>query len=88
MPWTVIITRTAVKQLGKLPARERARLVAILSDMERNPQDGDIKQLTNYGVRYRRRVGVYRILFNINVDALWVEIVAVERRGDDTYRRR
>jgi mRNA interferase RelE/StbE len=88
MTWTVIVTRSAQKQLAKISGKDRARLIVALTEMEHDPQTGDVKHLTNYGVGFRRRVGVYRILFDLNVEDMWVEVVSIERRGDDTYRRR
>jgi mRNA-degrading endonuclease RelE of RelBE toxin-antitoxin system len=87
--WTVIVAHTAQKQLAKLPAPERRRLLAALTELEGDPFAGDVKRLTNYGVAFRRRrVYESRILFNLNLDDGWVEVVAVERRSDETYRRR
>jgi mRNA-degrading endonuclease RelE of RelBE toxin-antitoxin system len=88
MTWTVIVAHSAHKQLAKLPAPERQRILDVLAEMERDPYSGDLKRLTNYGVAFRRRVGVYRILFDLNVEDAWIEVVSIERRGDDTYRRR
>jgi mRNA interferase RelE/StbE len=88
MTWTVIVTKTAQKQLARVPGKDRDRIIAVLTDMERDPQAGDVRHLTNYGVGFRRRVGVYRILFELNLEDMWVEVVSIERRGDDTYRRR
>lgn len=88
MTCTVIVTKSAHKQLAKVPGRDRDRILAALVEMERDPQVGDIKHLTNYGIGFRRRIGVYRILFDLNIEEMWVEIVSIERRGDDTYRRR
>jgi mRNA-degrading endonuclease RelE of RelBE toxin-antitoxin system len=88
MTWIVILTKTAQKQLAKVPAKDRDRLISALLAMEADPQAGDVKHLTNYGIGFRRRVGVYRILFDLNPDAMWVEVVSIEKRGDGTYRRR
>jgi mRNA interferase RelE/StbE len=88
MTWTVIVTKSAHKQLVKVPGKDRERIIDALIEMERDPQSGDVKHLSNYGVGFRRRVGVYRILFDLNIEAAWIEVVSIERRGDDTYRRR
>ncbi len=88
MGWTVIVAHTAQKQLAKLPAPERNRLIDALGEMEGDPYAGDVKRLTNYGVAFRRRLGAYRILFDLNIDEESIEVVAIERRSDETYRRR
>jgi mRNA-degrading endonuclease RelE of RelBE toxin-antitoxin system len=88
MRWTVIVAHTAQKQLAKLPAPERRRLLAALTELEGDPFAGDGEAPHELRVAFRRRLGVYRILFNLNLDDGWVEVVAVERRSDETYRRR
>lgn len=62
--------------------------MAALAELETDPYAGDVKRLTNYGISFRRRLGVYRILFSLNTEDGWVEVVSIERRSDGTYRRR
>ncbi len=88
MPWTVIVAHSAQKQLAKLPKKDQQRVIDALVDMERDPYAGDVKHLTNYGIAFRRRVGVYRILFDLNPDDAWIEVVSIARRDSSTYRRR
>ena len=55
--------------------------------MRRDPLDGDVKRLTNYPISYRRRVGNYRILFDLDQTSRTVLIHDVVRRSSTTYRR-
>jgi mRNA-degrading endonuclease RelE of RelBE toxin-antitoxin system len=52
------------------------------------PVRGDVVQLRTQPVRFRRRVGAYRILFRLDVDSQVVNVTDIDRRTTTTYRRR
>jgi mRNA interferase RelE/StbE len=56
--------------------------------MARDPLARDVVVLRDYPVGYRRRVGSYRILFDIDQATRSVQIQEIERRTSTTYRRR
>jgi mRNA-degrading endonuclease RelE of RelBE toxin-antitoxin system len=56
--------------------------------MERDPHSGDVALLRDYPVGYRRRVGPYRILFDVDRVTRCVQIQDIERRTSTSYRRR
>ena len=56
--------------------------------MRDDPLAGDVKHLRNYAPAFRRQVGSYRILFDLYPDEQGVQVQAIERRSDQTYRRR
>ena len=57
--------------------------------MAADPLRGDIQRLAKHDrYSFRRRVGDYRILFNIDTVARRVRVGAVERRTTTTYRKR
>lgn len=56
--------------------------------MRVDPFVGDVVRLTNTDDAYRRRVGDYRILFDVFRDHRHIEITAVLRRTTTTYRKR
>lgn len=57
--------------------------------MGANPFGGDLERLTKHDrYSFRRRVGSYRILFNVDVADRRVRIGSVERRTSTTYRKR
>lgn len=85
MSWTLRVARRAEKSLGKSPAKDRARLVAALAEMQDNPFAGDVVRLQGEENTWRRRVGSYRILYEIDVKALTVNVLDVLRRTSTTY---
>jgi len=56
--------------------------------MERNPFAGDIQRLAGHRTAFRRRVGDWRIFFDVYPDRGVVDVPAIERRTTTTYRRR
>lgn len=56
--------------------------------MEGNPLAGDIKRLKNERTAFRRRVGDWRIFFDVHPEQHLVEVVEIQRRTTTTYRRR
>jgi mRNA interferase RelE/StbE len=88
MTWELIVARSAQKELERLPSRERERIISTLREMQNNPLSGDVKQLRSHDVQFRRRVGNYRILFDLNTNIQRIEVVGIERRSEKTYRRR
>lgn len=85
MQWSVVLTGRAQKDLKRLPARERTRVVAAFDAMRVDPVSGDVVKLKGQGA-FRRRVGNYRILFDIEFPSRTVRVFAVLRRTTTTYR--
>jgi mRNA interferase RelE/StbE len=88
MTWRVTVGRSARKELDRFPRRDQERLAEALAAMRNDPLAGDVKHLSNLSPAFRRRVGSYRILFDLHPEAREVRVQAIERRTDQTYRRR
>ena len=65
MAWELVLAGPAARALKRMPAAERRRVLAALDAMEQNPFSGDIVRLTAHPVAWRRRVGNWRLLFDI-----------------------
>ncbi len=77
--YTVVLTKTAQKQLDKLPDSIAAKLLDAIEELAKNPRPEGAKKLKGRS-GYRIRQGDYRILYDINDDVLIVEVVAVGHR--------
>jgi mRNA interferase RelE/StbE len=84
MAWTVVLAGPARKSLRRIPAGDKARILAALAEMEQNPFQGDIRKLQGLP-GFRRRVGDWRILFEVVLERRHVAIPAIERRTSTTY---
>jgi len=87
-PWRLIVERSAEKSLARLPRREAERVLSALNQMSQNPFAGDVRRLTNQPSAYRRRVGNWRIFFDVNYRQRLIAVVAIERRTTTAYRKR
>jgi len=85
MNWHLQIARRAGKALEKLPAEDRRSIRSALEAMRSDPFGGDIKRLRNERSAWRRRVGSYRIFFDVHPEALTVNVVEIARRTSATY---
>jgi mRNA-degrading endonuclease RelE of RelBE toxin-antitoxin system len=56
--------------------------------MESDPFAGDVARLTGEHTTFRRRVGDWRLVFDVHREVRLVEIRSIERRSTTTYRRR
>lgn len=84
MPYRVIITPRAEKQLSKLIVVNQRRIVARLESLGNNPRpSGAIKLSGTDG--WRLRVGDYRVLYEIRDTELIVLVVKIGDRKD-VYR--
>jgi mRNA-degrading endonuclease RelE of RelBE toxin-antitoxin system len=84
MEWTVVLAGPAAKSLKKVPAGDRKRILTALGEMKQNPFQGDIRKLQGLP-GFRRRVGNWRIFFEIAAERNHVVITAIERRTSTTY---
>jgi mRNA-degrading endonuclease RelE of RelBE toxin-antitoxin system len=87
MRWDLHVAGPARKQLERMPAKDRERILAVFVTMRENPFQGDIQHLKNQASAFRRRVGDWRILFDPDPGRHLVVVTAIERRTTTTYRR-
>jgi len=85
MTWTIHIAKRAQKEIAKAPAKSQRLLRNALLEMEQSPFSGDILRLASERASWRRRVGAYRIFFDIYPDRKLIDVVDVARRTSTTY---
>ena len=84
MAYTVILKRSAEKELDHLAAAVYRRIVAKVLALEDNPRPLGFQKLQGHD-GYRIRIGDYRVLYLIDDQSRTVEITAVGHRRD-VYR--
>lgn len=65
MTWRLVVVGPARKPLRKAPGRDGERILSALGEMARNPYAGDLEKMKGFDRKYWRRVGDWRILFNV-----------------------
>jgi mRNA interferase RelE/StbE len=86
MTWNLVITGPAQKDFQKLPQKDRVRAKIGLIEMQNDPFEGDIKRLKGKPDAWRRRVGSYRIIYDLYFDQRLIVILAIIRRTSTTYK--
>lgn len=84
MAYTVILRRTAEKELDRLLEKIHRRITNKLLELESDPRPYGVQKLHG-DEGYRIRIGDYRVLYLIDDNAKTVEIVSVGHRRE-VYR--
>lgn len=82
--YNVQIKRSAAKELETVPLKDRRRIVTRIEGLRIEPRPPECEKLSGDG-KYRIRQGNYRILYEIQDQALIVTVVRVGDRRD-VYR--
>ena len=83
--WTVHIDRAVQKQLRQIPKKDAERIFSAVTDLAANPYSGDVAKMRGEDDVWRRRVGAYRIFFEVLPKERVVYVYGVERRTSTTY---
>lgn len=88
MSWKVLIHPKIGKQLKRLPKKDAKRIETTFHQFKTNPFAGDIEKMEGEENVWRRRVGSYRISYELFPKRKMVYVFRVERRTTTTYRKR
>jgi mRNA-degrading endonuclease RelE of RelBE toxin-antitoxin system len=70
------------------PRRDPPRIDRALDELALDPALGDVLPLRNHPAEFRKRVGDYRVFFDLERDERLVRVHDIVRRTSTTYRRR
>jgi mRNA interferase RelE/StbE len=85
IPWAVHVDSAVRKQLRRVPAKDALRLVAAIADFAANPYAGDVVKMQGEEDVWRRRVGAYRIFYEVHPKEREVYVFRVTRRTSTAY---
>ena len=74
--------------LARAPRHERERLLTELDAIALDPFGRDTQRLQGAPDSYRRRVGDWRILYDVAIRARLIHVTEIVRRTSTTYRQR
>lgn len=83
--YSIEISRTAEKQLRKLPAAHRRRVARAMVALGSEPHPPGSRKLAGYEDVFRIRVGVYRVIYSVSGRKLVIIILKIGHRKD-VYR--
>jgi mRNA-degrading endonuclease RelE of RelBE toxin-antitoxin system len=85
MTWVLLIANRARRAKRDMPRADAEQIDAAYDEMREDPYSGDIKFLKGTDRATRRRVGAWRITFDVNSNNRIVRILDVQRRDSNTY---
>ena len=87
MNWVLIVDALARKQLKRIPPHDAKRLLSAIDELAVNPFVGDIEKMEGEKEKkiWRRRIGNYRIFYEIVSRDKIIYVFHVERRTSSTY---
>lgn len=86
MSWIVRIAKRAEKRLKKFPEKDQRYLLKEINKMTVDPFKGDIVRLSkNQPAAWRRRVGNYRMFYDVDYGNKIIDIAEIVRRTSTTY---
>lgn len=80
--WIISFSKKAEKSLEKIPKKYLKTILEAIDEMSIDPDLGDVKKMVGTKNIYRKRVGVYRILFEKYKDILFIDIINIADRKD------
>ena len=85
MTYHLLIERVAQKALADISKADQDRIISAIEQLSTNPRPQGARKLDGRDA-WRIRVGVYRVIYEIDDDRLIVLIIRVGHRRD-VYRR-
>ena len=83
--WALHLRGKIKRAITRLPQEDREKIEVVLLELSENPYSGDIVKLDSEDNLWRRRIGAYRIKFQIRTDDKTVYVYEIERRTSKTY---
>ncbi len=73
------------KNLKKIPRKEAERILFVIQSLSLNPFSGDVQKMKDEENVWRRRIGDYRIFYELIPRSKVIYVFWVERRTSKTY---
>ena len=83
--FNLVLAGPAQKDFQKLPPADQKRISRVLKSMEVDPFRGDIVRLKGQSSAWRRRVGNYRIIYDLHLEERVILVSGILRRTSTTY---
>lgn len=86
MRYQVRIASGAAREIRRLPKEIGKQALDAITRLADNPRPSGVKKLEGIADGYRVRIGVYRIVYTIQDDILFVNVLTVGHRRE-VYKR-
>lgn len=79
--YEIKIAKKISKSLKKIPRGIATRIDETIVSLIKNPFPCNALRMIGYDNRYRIRTGDYRIVYDVNKDEIFVQIIAIAHRS-------
>ncbi len=79
--YTVALTASATRELGKLPSQLVSRVFPRLENLANDPRPHGCKKMQGGDREWRIRIGDYRVVYTIDDAKLLVEVTRIRHRS-------
>jgi mRNA interferase RelE/StbE len=81
-PFRVVLSKSAEKDLSKLPSRVVKQIIPVLESLSETPRPLGCKKLKGFDDLWRVRIGNYRAVYAIEDVLFLIDIRAIGHRKD------
>ena len=85
MNWDVVVDKQVEKSLKKIQRRDIERLVVTMQEFSADPYAGDVEKMEGEENVWRRRIGAFRIFYELYPSKKIVYVFSIKRRASNTY---
>lgn len=85
MNWKIYLTSGARKRVKRLPRDVAANIKTEIDRMTSDLFSGDIEKMSGHENGWRKRIGSYRIFYEIRLEVKLIIVFKIERRTSTTY---
>jgi mRNA interferase RelE/StbE len=85
MNWDLRVAKSAKKNILSFPKKDKEKIIQAFREFITDPYSGDIEKVGGKENVWRRRIGNYRIIYEIDVKSKSIFIGDIRRRTSTTY---
>ena len=83
--WELHIDDKVYKALKKIPKQEVRKITHAIRVLPDDPYAGDLRKVRGEAATWRRRIGEYRIFYEVHQAEVRIDVRWIERKGSKTY---
>ena len=83
--WVLYIDDSVYKFLAKIPRKNAEHILSVIQNLPTDPFHGDIQKMKGEQNVWRRRIGAYRIRYEIIPTEKIIHVFLAERRTSSSY---
>ena len=88
MNWDVNVVKRVLKEIKRISKKDAERILLILEELKDGPYYGNIMKIKGEENVWRKRVGDFRILYEVVPKKKHINIFQAVRRTTVTYRKK